>query len=129
MAAGRDGVITLRIDKGTALAVVVKGGIGRDQDRCSAVFPFLPGIIVMSVSIAEIVKILHIDTHGLSQVRVYEGCHRAHVIDAGKLLLETVIVPQLSYHLAVDHGCAHSAEVHRNLIRLFMCKCCQNSLF
>ena len=49
--------------------------------------------------------------------------------DAGKPLLETVIIPQLGNHLAVDHGCAHSAEVHRHLVGLFMRKCCQNSLF
>ena len=83
----------------------------------------------MSVGIAEIVKILHIDAHDLSQVRIYEGCHRAHVIDPGQLLLQSVIITQLRDDLAVDHGCTHSAEVHRDLVGLFMCKCCQNSLF
>ena len=106
-----------------------EGGVGGDQDGGAAVLPLLPGVIVVSVGVAEVVQVLDVDAHTLAQIRIHEGRHGAHVVDAGQLVVQPEIIAELGHHLAVDHGCAHAAEIHGHPVRFLMCKCSQNPLW
>ena len=116
------GGISLRIDIIAASAVLRHCRVGWDQDLNPVVFPFLPVCIGMPVGISVIVQLLYVTAQAVCQIRLYISSHSRHIIDLRRTVFQSIVFSQLIQHCCIDHGAVHTAEIHRNLIRLFVGK-------
>ena len=123
MAAGLYGVIAFGIYVVAAFSVVMDGAVGGNQDLHSSVLPLFPVGVDVAVGVAVVVKLLYIAAHAVCQIRLYKSGHGGHIVDLGRAVFQSVVVPQPFHYCGVDHGAAHASEIHRYLVRLFVSEC------